>query len=130
MLYYTCWLADAVRRGTDMGGVAEVLAPFPAPLGPGERLWASGPFRISEYRALGDGSWQVGGFVAGGTGAVGMGMLAGSLIGNARAKSRARNQAAANAIPRWVEIDRGTVFVSGHGWHITPLRCSPGRGRR
>jgi len=47
-----------------------------------------------------------------------MGLLAGSVIGNARAKAHARAQAAADATPRWVPIEQGTLYVSRYGWHM------------
>jgi hypothetical protein len=118
VLLYTCRLAAALVAGGDMGHVAEVLAPFPPSLADDERFFAAGPFTLADFIPLGDGSWQSNGFVVAGTGALGMGMLAASLAGNAAAKSRAQAAAAANAVPRWVPIAHGTVYISQYGFHM------------
>ncbi len=118
ILLYSCRIADTIRSGGDVSVIPEVLAPFPPPLSPLERLWAAGPFTLLDFRTLGDGSWQTNSFLVGGTGKVGMGLLAGSLIGNAAARSRARSAAAADAVPRWVPIDQGMVFASQFGFHM------------
>lgn len=99
ILLYTCQLADAVGARDDLSQAPEILAPFPPPLAGDERLLVSGPFRLLNYQALGDGSWQSGSFVLAGRGAVGMGLLAGSVVGNARAKAHVRAQAAAEPPP-------------------------------
>ncbi len=114
-LLYTCHLARLVHQAGDLSGLAQVIAPFPAELGPDDRLWASGPFVLREYRALGDGSWQTSGFIAGGTGAFGAGLLAASLVTNAATKNAARARAAADATPRWHPIDHGTLYVGRYG---------------
>ncbi len=125
ILLYRCRIADTIRSGSDLRAIPEVLAPFPPPFNCHERLWAAGPFTLLDFRTMGDGSWGTNSFIVGGTGKVGMGRLAGSLTGNAAARSRARNTAAANAVPRWVPIDHGMVFPSDFGFHMhTPSLLS------
>jgi hypothetical protein len=117
-LRYTCHLAALLARGNDLAHLTEVLAPFPATNAADERLWAGGPFVLSEYRALGDGSWQVNTPFVFGTGALGVGLVAGSLIGGSVAKSRARRAAQAAAVPRWIPVEQGTLYLSQHGFYL------------
>ncbi|WP_326566010.1 hypothetical protein VSH64_29580 [Amycolatopsis rhabdoformis] len=118
VLRYTCHLAMLMGQGHDLGHLQEVLAPFPPTNARDERLLAAGPFVLSDFRALGDGSWNVSTPFVFGTGALGVGLVAGSLVGGAVAKSRARNAAAANAVPRWVPIEQGTVYLSEYGFYL------------
>lgn len=90
---------------------------FP-PEAPGERVLLARSFSLSTYRALGDGSYQAGGVFVGGTGAVGMGLIAGSLIGTAIGRSAAKQRAAANAVPRWVVDEAGMLHVSTHALYF------------
>ncbi|WET78707.1 hypothetical protein P3102_32435 [Amycolatopsis sp. QT-25] len=117
-LRYTCYLAAMVAGGHDLSRMPEVLAPFPPANADDERLWAVGQFVLSDFRALGNGSWQVSTPMVFGTGAVGLGLVAGSLIGGAVAKSRARAAAQAAAVPRWMPIERGAVYVSAYGFYL------------
>ncbi|WP_409185179.1 hypothetical protein F9C11_13350 [Amycolatopsis sp. VS8301801F10] len=114
VLSYTCHLAG----DADLSQVEEVLAPFPGRNVAGERFWAAGSVVVSDYRALGDGSWSVSTPFVFGTGAVGAGLVAGSLVGGAIARSRARQAAAAAAVPRWVPIEQGGIYLSPHGFHL------------
>ncbi|WP_158888674.1 hypothetical protein [Amycolatopsis anabasis] len=117
-LRYTCYLAALLAGGHDLSQVAEVFAPFPATNTEDERLWVMGPFLLSDFRSLGDGSWQVTTPMVFGTGALGVGLVAGSLIGGSIAKSRARRAAQMAAIPRWVPIEQGTLYVSQRGFYL------------
>lgn len=118
VLRYTCYLAAMMAGGHDLGQTPEVLAPFPMANADDERLWATGQFVLSDFRALGDGSWQVSTPMVMGTGAVGLGLVAGSLIGGAVAKSRARAAAQAASVPRWVPIDHGALYASRYGFYL------------
>lgn len=117
-LRYTCHLVALMAEGHDFAHLTEVLAPFPTANEVDERLWAGGPFVLSEFRALGDGSWQVSTPVVFGTGALGVGLLAGSLVGGSVAKSRARRAAQAAAIPRWIPVEQGTLYLSQYGFYL------------
>ena len=117
-LLYSYHLVARIMRGDDLGAVPEVLAPFPMTMATDERVLATGPFTLFDFRALGDGSWQVNTPFVFGTGAVGVGLVAGSLIGGSIAKSRARNAAAAAAVPRWVPIDAGMLYASQYGFYL------------
>jgi len=72
-LRYTCYLAAMVADGHDFSQTPEVLTPFPTVDVGGERLWAVGQFILSDFRAMGNGSWQVSTPMVVGTGAVGLG---------------------------------------------------------
>jgi hypothetical protein len=84
-----------------------------------EHLYAAGAYTLHWWGTLGDGSWSTSSFIAGGTGAVGMGMLVGSAIGNYNSRNRARRQAAANAALAWRPVDTGQVHVSDYGIYLT-----------
>ncbi|WP_156096663.1 hypothetical protein [Amycolatopsis jejuensis] len=125
VLSYTCQLAALLENGGDPAEVEEVLAPFPGRNVAGERFWASGPVVVSDFRALGDGSWSVSTPFVFGTGALGVGLVAGSLAGSAVARSRARRNAAAAATPRWVPIENGALYLSEHGFHLYTPQVHP-----
>ncbi|QKV78285.1 hypothetical protein [Amycolatopsis sp. Hca4] len=118
VLWYTCYLAALLAGGQSTQDVHEVLAPFPPTIGGDEKFWACGSFVLSDFRALGDGSWQVSTPVVFGTGAVGLGLVAGTLVGGSIAKSRARRAAQAAAVPRWVPIEQGNVYLSQYGFYM------------
>lgn len=118
VLSYTCYLAGLMADNAELSQVEEVLAPFPGRNVPGERFLATGSVVVSDFRALGDGSWSVSTPFVAGTGALGVGLVAGSLVGGAIARSRARQQAAAAAVPRWVPIEQGGLYLSAHGFHL------------
>jgi hypothetical protein len=118
VLRYTCYLAALLSGGHSTQDVVEVLAPFPPTNADDEKLWATGPFVLSDFRALGDGSWQVSTPVVFGTGAIGVGLVAGSLVGGSIAKSRARRAAQAAAVPRWVPIEQGQLYLSQYGFYM------------
>lgn len=118
VLRYTCHLAALMAGGHSTKDVAEVLAPFPPAHGNDEKLWATGGFVLSDFRSLGDGTWQVNTPFVFGTGAVGLGLVAGSLVGGSIAKSRARRAAQAAAVPRWVPIEHGTLYLSEYGFYL------------
>jgi hypothetical protein len=115
VLHYTCRVAELLIAGADTAGLPELIAPFPTK---GWPLWAAGAFTVYDHVALGDGSWQVSTPFVVGTGAVGVGLAVGSVIaGNVR-RNRAQRAAAAAAVPRWVPIGRGTVFLGPHGFYL------------
>lgn len=118
VLLYTCALAWELAAGGPVVSAGEVNASFPPTLGEEQPLWAAGPFTLHEWRAPGDGSWQSNQMVAFGTGAVGAGLVIGSLVGGAIANSRARRAAEAAAIPRWMQIDHGGLYLSHCGFYL------------
>lgn len=113
------WHTIDINRALDAGTVHE--RPSPATtirLEGDEKVLAQGPFQLLEHRAPGDGTYvhDAGMFYATG--------LAGSLttIGVAAARAsknkRARQQAAANAVPRWMTI--GSPVVGHHAPGVVP----------
>lgn len=72
----------------------------------GERVVATGYYAWSWWGAVGDGSWSVGQSMVVGTGAIGMGLMVGSVIGNSRARRAAQQQAAMDATQCWRHVDQ------------------------
>jgi hypothetical protein len=68
---------------------------------------------------VGDGSYSTSGFMAMGTGKLGLGMLAASAVGSSVGNARARRRAAEAATPMWRPVDQGGVHVSLHGFYLT-----------
>jgi hypothetical protein len=121
MLVWSCRVAADVQAGRPREQLPRLSAPFPPVFDADEQVVAIGPFQLSDYRALGDGSWSVPGYVAVGS----PGFMVGTVVGHLLVKRRARAEAAAAAVPRWVPIGHGTLFVTLHGWHMyTPTLLS------
>lgn len=118
VLRYTCVLADELAAGGPVASAGEVAAPFPPALGEELPLWGAGSFTLHEWRAPGDGSWQPNRTVAFGTGAVGAGLMIGSLLGGVIANSQARREAEAAAIPRWTQTAGGGLYLSHCGFYL------------
>jgi hypothetical protein len=118
VLRYTCMLAAELAGGGPVLSAGEVAAPFPPTLGEARPLWGAGSFTLHEWRAPGDGSWQPTRTVAFGTDALGAGLIIGSLLGGMIANSRARRDAEAAAIPRWMPIARGGLYVGERGFYL------------
>lgn len=118
VLRYTCALAAELAAGGPVTSAGEVAAPFPPTLGEELPLWGSGAFTLHEWRAPGDGSWQPNRTMAFGTGPLGTGLVVGSLVGGVIANFRARRDAEAAAIPRWVPIEHGGLYLSRRGFYL------------
>lgn len=125
VLRYTCVLAEELAAGGVVVSAGEVAAPFPPTLGEQQPLWAAGSFTLHEWRAPGDGSWQPTQTLAFGTGPVGAGLMIGSLIGGVIANSRARRAAEAAAVPRWMPIAHGGLYLSHRGFYLHTTRVLP-----
>jgi hypothetical protein len=128
VLRYTCMLADelAVGLSRPVASAAQVAAPFPTTLGEQQPLWASGSYTLHAWRAPGDGSWQANRTLAFGTGALGGGLVLGMLVGEMIGNSRARRAAEAAAIPRWMQIGHGTLYLGHRGFYrYTPQLLAP-----
>ena len=85
---------------------------------PGERLVASGRYRLDWSGAIGDGSYSSRSFFVGGTGAVGIGLAAGSLIASNHAATQARNRTMMDARRTWRFVDAGDLHVSDDGFYL------------
>ncbi|MEV0096026.1 hypothetical protein [Streptomyces sp. NPDC050738] len=110
-LFYTC---DVVHDL--VGGRLPGRTPLPTMtrLEPGELSLASGPAARATWRAVGNGSYRHSSSFAFGSTSFVVGSMAADAIGNA---SR-RNQAAANAQPRWVGDGHGEVTVTDRRAHF------------
>lgn len=128
-LLHTCRLANLMITGGDLSGVPEVTAVFACEV-PGERLWAAGLFRLSDWRALGDGSWEAPppGQPYKAPGLLGAGLAVAGLVPGialpaviarrAYTEGHLRRQAEADAVPRWVAIADGWLFSSAYGFYL------------
>lgn len=117
-LHLTETVANALLQGIPPASLPTVHAPFPPQFAADERLWAVGPFRLHDFRALGDGTYMQDQSWAFGTGVLGVGLMAATwgtrIIGN----NRRRAEAEAAMVPRWVEIDAGELHAGTHGFYL------------
>lgn len=114
-IWQTCHineLVDAAQLGTWQGPPAHFALGRPA-----ERVLATGPFTLSSFQAVGDGTYthDSGFFFA--TGRYGTALTLGTMAGRAIGNSRRRQQAARDAQPRWVPIAAGQIWVSQFGFY-------------
>lgn len=112
-LTYAQAVDDAHRAGR-MDSIPSVTATF-ALSEPTEKCFAQGEFVLAEFRAVGDGTYLHNGswFVAGGP--VGALATVGFMTGRALRNGARKREAARDAVPRWIECDRGRLWVSSHG---------------
>lgn len=113
-LLYTCHLVADRLAGRPMQP-AQMSVPFPPQLGHDERYLAADSFTLSLFQAVGDGSYEhdSGFFFA--TGKAGLAATAGLAAARAVGNSNRRNQAAQDAVARWVPRYTGGITVSDHG---------------
>ena len=124
-LLHTCTIGATIVRQHGLESIAEVIASFPTTLGPDEPLWACGAYIAYEHCALGDGTYYKSNTVVAGTGPLGLGLLAASLTGSAISNSRAKNQAAADATPRWVPAHSGDIYIGPRGCYFQNPKVLP-----
>ncbi|MGY4645161.1 hypothetical protein [Cellulomonas sp. URHB0016] len=117
-LLYSCHVVAAMRAGRPDAITTTLAVSFPPSIAAGERLLAEGGFVLNEFAAPGDGTYvrDNGFFFA--TGGIGMAVTAVALGARAAGNSARRQAAAAAAVPRWLEVDRGSVVVSSHGFYL------------
>jgi hypothetical protein len=84
----------------------------------GERLLASGYYRQDWWGAIGDGSYTYNSTLVAGTGALGLGLAAGTLYSSHRSKVNARSQALRDATHRWRPVDAGDLHISNCGFYL------------
>lgn len=118
-LLHTCRLAHLMITGGDPFQVQEVLAPFP-PQFAGERLWASGPFTLWDWRALGDGSPEIPP-----TSLIDFALGSAAVIKRLFDINRAVRRAAEDSIPRWVKVASGRLYTSAHGFYFYTDESQP-----
>lgn len=99
-----------------------VATPFRTALGAGEVMLAEGPFELSTFRPVGDGSYVQRSTAVLPIGRRALGLAAGALVANGMANRRRRAAAAAAATPRWVVDDGGTLWVATHGFYLQTAR--------
>lgn len=118
-LWYTCEIAADLAAGSPVLPRLNVSAPFP-PAPPDQQFWATGPFQLLDYRALGDGSYLHNGSFFLATGPIGIAASAVHLAGRAVGNSGRKKAAARDAVPRWVPIAHGGLYLSRHGFIMQP----------
>lgn len=116
------WRTVAINQSIDhgvMGKFPQVPTHFPLQLGGDrERVFATGPFQLRDYIALGDGSYMHQSGMMFATGAAGLALTGAFAVGQAIGNSSRRSHAEAMATPQWHVIDQGQVFVSGAGFYL------------
>lgn len=117
-LWHTCEIAVDLVRGVVPPPRQEVQTAFPPQLGHDEQFWACGAFELLEQRSAGDGSYMhnSGFFFA--TGAVGLAATAAFAGARALGNSSRRQAAEQAAVPRWMPVEAGHVYVSALGLHL------------
>jgi hypothetical protein len=114
----TAAIASAMFSGRVPDGGFDIGTSFPPAFGFDERFWGEGPYRLQDYRAVGDGSYVQSTTIVGGRGLLGMTLLGATAIGSAMGNKRRRDAAARDMQPRWVEIDSGHLTVGSHGLYL------------
>lgn len=117
-LWHTCELAAAMGRGERPVSTQTIASSFPPCYAPDEHFWASGPYGLSRFFALGDGSYESRTTFVGGSGLFGIALGAATLGGSAMGNARRRREAAALATPQWHVVQQGVLFTSGYGVYL------------
>lgn len=117
-LWHTCEIAIDLAQGRVPAPRSQVVSIFPPQLAADEQYWAAGPFALHEQQAFGDGSYlhDSGFFFA--TGPGGLTTTAAVAAFRAAGNARWRHRAEQAAIPRWTQIDYGTLYLSRYGMHL------------
>lgn len=118
-LWHTCELAADLAQGRAPQAHLEVLTPFPPQFARDELSWAAGPFQLLERISPGDGSYVHNGGFFFATGPIGLAATAAVALGKAAGNSSRRRAAEASAVPRWMPIDTGMIYVSAYGFYLS-----------
>ncbi|MFV0525911.1 MAG: hypothetical protein ACK5RL_15605 [Acidimicrobiales bacterium] len=110
-LQFTALVVQEYLDGT-FAGRAPLTTRFPPSIANGEKIVCCSHYYRDWFGPAGDGSYST--FIAGGTGAFGVGLLAATAMASASARSRA----ARNARPAWRPLDEGELYVSDHGVYL------------
>lgn len=122
-LWHTCEIAVDLAGGTVPQPRLQIAAAFPPQLGRDERFWAAGPFALLEERAAGDGTYLHNGGFFFATGPAGLTATAAAAAFRAAGNARRRRAAEQSVIPRWTQIEQGTLYVSPYGVHLQSPRA-------
>src|SRR5262249_13140252 len=114
-LLLTCRIANLIITNGDLSQIPEVIAPF-RPQVRGERLWSVGPFTLWDWRAVGDGNWEMPRHTI-----VDFALGPAAIVTRFVKIRRAQRDAVEATVPRWVETARGSLFTSLHGFYF----CTP-----
>ncbi len=120
-LWFTECIVETLRARR-FDELQPVASPFPPALGAGEVMLAEGPFELSTFRAVGDGSYVQRSAAVLPIGGGGLGLAAGALVAQGVVNRRRRAAAAAAATPRWVVDDGGMLWVATHGFYLQTAR--------
>lgn len=116
-VWHTCQLNELIDVG-QLSTWPFIPATFAPQFAADERVLAVGTFELSEFGAVGDGSYthDSGMFFA--TGRGGLTITAAAAAARAIGNSSRRNAARADAAPRWYVIDQGQISVTSHGFYL------------
>lgn len=106
------WRIISEFRDGSFAGRDPIVTRFPPSLGPGEKMFCFGDYQRA-YFGVGDAGVSST-FVAGGTGVLGLGMLAAT----GAAAMSAKGKAQAASVPAWRFLDAGSVFISDRGFYL------------
>lgn len=120
-LLYTLWIVSSLLTGR--GERLECLnPPFAIDYHQGERVFTAAPFQVLAWASPGDGTYLHDSSFLFATGRGGLTVTAAAAAFRAAGNARRRGQAERDAMPRWMPVDQGTVWVSSHGFRIGTMR--------
>lgn len=123
VLFASCQIIADLRAGR-IASRPQLAHTFTLSLGgDNERLLASGNYLLDWWGRTGNGSYSTSSFIAGGTGALGIGLLAATAISSSSRNSAARSNAAAAATVMWPA--RRRQHRSHHELRLLPHRRTP-----
>jgi hypothetical protein len=114
----TTAIAAHILSGRMPDAQFEIATSFPPAIAHDERFWSVGPYRLQDFRAIGDGSYMESTTIVGGTGLLGLTLLGATAIGSAAGNRNRRDAAARDMIPRWVDIDSGHITIGSRGMYL------------
>ena len=125
VLYATCEIFVAAVNGRlkERSIPAHTFAPQ---FSLDEQVLAAGEYDLAWWGAVGNGSYERHTFIAGGSGALGVGLLGATALGSAIGNASRRNQAALDSTGMWRLVERGIVNISDRGVYLqSPVSFRP-----
>lgn len=117
-LHYTGTIVTCLFANRYPPAEIRVRTDFPPAFSVDERIWVQGDYLLEEFGATGDGTYETSHTIVGGTGVLGLTMLAATWGASAAGNRRRREQAAQAMVPHWHQVDQGTLYVSVLGLYL------------
>jgi hypothetical protein len=117
-LWHTCEMLCDLAGGKAPTPVAGTVTAFPPSIAVHETMLAAGPFSLSDFRPLGEGTYfrDMSFFWASGAG--GLATTAAFAAARPAGNAQRRDDAIAETVPRWLYLDHGWIFVSTAGFYL------------